>query len=119
MPRPGRQPGASGTGAWAPRTVSGPWSLSHGRARVAAAVLCYVNLLNYMNWFIVAGEVALVDGTLGSTCGRQLTDAPLPPGQYCMPTGPHVLQTVPSCRAALPFSALEGFQPSPNRVRGA
>uniref|UniRef100_A0A8C7BK86 SPNS lysolipid transporter 3, sphingosine-1-phosphate (putative) n=3 Tax=Neovison vison TaxID=452646 RepID=A0A8C7BK86_NEOVI len=55
VPRPGRQPGASGTGAWAPRTVSGPWSLSHGRARVAAAVLCYVNLLNYMNWFIVAG----------------------------------------------------------------
>ncbi|XP_032178620.1 protein spinster homolog 3 isoform X6 [Mustela erminea] len=55
VPRPGRQPGASGEGAWAPRMVSGPWSLSRGRARAAAAVLCYINLLNYMNWFIVAG----------------------------------------------------------------
>ncbi|XP_012915847.1 protein spinster homolog 3 isoform X10 [Mustela putorius furo] len=55
VPRPGRQPGASGEGAWAPRMVSSPWSLSRGRARVAAAVLCYINLLNYMNWFIVAG----------------------------------------------------------------
>ncbi|XP_059005486.1 protein spinster homolog 3 isoform X9 [Mustela lutreola] len=55
VPRPGRQPGASGEGAWAPRMVSSPWSLSRGRARAAAAVLCYINLLNYMNWFIVAG----------------------------------------------------------------
>lgn len=23
---------------------------------MAAAVLCYINLLNYMNWFIIAGE---------------------------------------------------------------
>uniref|UniRef100_A0A2K6FMS7 SPNS lysolipid transporter 3, sphingosine-1-phosphate (putative) n=1 Tax=Propithecus coquereli TaxID=379532 RepID=A0A2K6FMS7_PROCO len=32
-----------------------PWSLPRWRAYVAAAVLCYVNLLNYMNWFIIAG----------------------------------------------------------------
>ncbi|XP_022380469.1 protein spinster homolog 3 isoform X3 [Enhydra lutris kenyoni] len=55
VPRPGRQPGTSGAGVWAPRTVSGPWSLSRGRAHAAAAVLCYVNLLNYMNWSIIAG----------------------------------------------------------------
>lgn len=33
-----------------------PWSLPRWRAYVAAAVLCYTNLLNYMNWFIIAGE---------------------------------------------------------------
>ncbi|XP_002718904.3 protein spinster homolog 3 [Oryctolagus cuniculus] len=32
-----------------------PWSLPRWRAHVAAAVLCYINLLNYMNWFIIAG----------------------------------------------------------------
>ncbi|XP_006863537.1 PREDICTED: protein spinster homolog 3 [Chrysochloris asiatica] len=32
-----------------------PWSLPRWRAYVAAAVLCYINLLNYMNWFIIAG----------------------------------------------------------------
>nr|XP_012303826.2 protein spinster homolog 3 [Aotus nancymaae] len=31
------------------------WSLPRWRAYVAAAVLCYINLLNYMNWFIIAG----------------------------------------------------------------
>ncbi|XP_024895948.1 protein spinster homolog 3 isoform X2 [Pteropus alecto] len=32
-----------------------PWSLPRWRAYLAAAVLCYINLLNYMNWFIIAG----------------------------------------------------------------
>ncbi|XP_042536536.1 LOW QUALITY PROTEIN: protein spinster homolog 3 [Dipodomys spectabilis] len=32
-----------------------PWSLPRWRAYVAAVVLCYINLLNYMNWFIIAG----------------------------------------------------------------
>ncbi|XP_007935784.1 protein spinster homolog 3 [Orycteropus afer afer] len=32
-----------------------PWRLPRWRAYVAAAVLCYINLLNYMNWFIIAG----------------------------------------------------------------
>ncbi|XP_043852744.1 protein spinster homolog 3 [Dromiciops gliroides] len=31
------------------------WSISPGRAYGAVAVLCYINLLNYMNWFIIAG----------------------------------------------------------------
>ncbi|ELV12011.1 Protein spinster like protein 3 [Tupaia chinensis] len=31
------------------------WSLPRWRAVVAATVLCYINLLNYMNWFIIAG----------------------------------------------------------------
>ncbi|XP_012932211.2 protein spinster homolog 3 [Heterocephalus glaber] len=36
-------------------SVHSPWSLPRWRAYVAAAVLCYINLLNYMNWFIIAG----------------------------------------------------------------
>ncbi|XP_027424024.1 protein spinster homolog 3 isoform X10 [Zalophus californianus] len=52
---PGGHPGASGAGPCPPGTASAPWSLPHWRACLAAAVLCYINLLNYMNWFIVAG----------------------------------------------------------------
>lgn len=37
-------------------SMPAPWSLPRWRAYVAAAVLCYINLLNYMNWFIIAGE---------------------------------------------------------------
>ncbi|XP_055435625.1 protein spinster homolog 3 [Bubalus kerabau] len=33
----------------------GLWMVKSHRAYVAAAVLCYINLLNYMNWFIIAG----------------------------------------------------------------
>ncbi|XP_008067283.1 protein spinster homolog 3 isoform X1 [Carlito syrichta] len=50
---PGRQDGTSGR--CLPRLTPIPWSLPRWRAYVAAAVLCYVNLLNYMNWFIIAG----------------------------------------------------------------
>ena len=39
-----------------PPSLPAPWSLPRWRAYVAAAVLCYINLLNYMNWFIIAGE---------------------------------------------------------------
>lgn len=38
-----------------PLIKPGPWSLPTWRAYVAAAVLCYINMLNYMNWFIIAG----------------------------------------------------------------
>ncbi|XP_019269341.2 protein spinster homolog 3 isoform X4 [Panthera pardus] len=54
-PGPGGLPGASGLGQCAPRTTSAPWSLPLWRAHAAAAVLCYVNLLNYMHWFIIPG----------------------------------------------------------------
>ncbi|XP_060503651.2 protein spinster homolog 3 isoform X4 [Panthera onca] len=54
-PGPGGLPGASGLGPCAPRTTSAPWSLPLWRAHAAAAVLCYVNLLNYMHWFIIPG----------------------------------------------------------------
>uniref|UniRef100_A0A673V3U7 Sphingolipid transporter 3 (putative) n=1 Tax=Suricata suricatta TaxID=37032 RepID=A0A673V3U7_SURSU len=52
---PGGHPGASRSGRRPPRPPSAPWRLPPWRARAAAAVLCYINLLNYMNWFIVAG----------------------------------------------------------------
>jgi hypothetical protein len=32
------------------------WSLARWRAYVVTVVLCYINLLNYMNWFVIAGE---------------------------------------------------------------
>uniref|UniRef100_A0A8C0TIP0 SPNS lysolipid transporter 3, sphingosine-1-phosphate (putative) n=2 Tax=Canis lupus familiaris TaxID=9615 RepID=A0A8C0TIP0_CANLF len=54
-PGPGGPLGGSGPGQCPPPTASTPWSLPRWRACVAAAVLCYINLLNYMNWFIVAG----------------------------------------------------------------
>ncbi|PNI37408.1 SPNS3 isoform 2 [Pan troglodytes] len=46
-PGPGRQ--------CPPPIMPTSWSLPPWRAYVAAAVLCYINLLNYMNWFIIAG----------------------------------------------------------------
>ncbi|KAF3813429.1 hypothetical protein GH733_018582 [Mirounga leonina] len=54
-PRPGGHPWASGAGLCPPGTASAPWNLPRWRAWLAAAVLCYINLLNYMNWFIIAG----------------------------------------------------------------
>ncbi|XP_027980692.1 protein spinster homolog 3 isoform X5 [Eumetopias jubatus] len=76
---PGGHPGASGAGPCPPGTASAPWSLPHWRACLAAAVLCYINLLNYMNWFIVAVFIcslllsAPVFGYLGDRHGRKAT----------------------------------------------
>ncbi|KAM5215343.1 protein spinster homolog 3 isoform 1-T1 [Hipposideros larvatus] len=52
---PGGPSGASGSGQCPPPTMPASWSLPRWRAYVATAVLCYANLLNYMNWFIIAG----------------------------------------------------------------
>ncbi|XP_028691745.2 protein spinster homolog 3 isoform X5 [Macaca mulatta] len=56
-PGPGGPQGQSpGPGRQCPPPITpAPWSLPRWRAYVAAAVLCYINLLNYMNWFIIAG----------------------------------------------------------------
>ncbi|XP_060060160.1 protein spinster homolog 3 isoform X2 [Erinaceus europaeus] len=54
-PNPGGLSGASGSDQCSLLTTSASWSLPRWRAYVAAAVLCYINLLNYMNWFIIAG----------------------------------------------------------------
>uniref|UniRef100_A0A2I3H4X9 SPNS lysolipid transporter 3, sphingosine-1-phosphate (putative) n=1 Tax=Nomascus leucogenys TaxID=61853 RepID=A0A2I3H4X9_NOMLE len=56
-PGPGGLQGQSpGPGRQCPPPITpAPWSLPRWRAYVAAAVLCYINLLNYMNWFIIAG----------------------------------------------------------------
>ncbi|XP_006761561.1 PREDICTED: protein spinster homolog 3 [Myotis davidii] len=54
-PGSGGHSGASGSGQCPPPPTPAPWSLPRWRAYVAAAVLCYINLLNYMNWFIIAG----------------------------------------------------------------
>ncbi|XP_047401563.1 protein spinster homolog 3 isoform X2 [Sciurus carolinensis] len=53
--RPGRHYGTLVSGQCPPPSTPAPWSLPRWRAYVAAAVLCYINLLNYMNWFIIAG----------------------------------------------------------------
>lgn len=54
--RPGRHYGTLVSGQCPPTSAHAPWSLPRWRAYVAAAVLCYINLLNYMNWFVIAGE---------------------------------------------------------------
>ncbi|XP_058416009.1 protein spinster homolog 3 isoform X2 [Diceros bicornis minor] len=54
-PGPGGCSGPSGSGQCPPSAMPAPWILPRWRANVAAAVLCYINLLNYMNWFIIAG----------------------------------------------------------------
>ncbi|XP_073091088.1 protein spinster homolog 3 isoform X5 [Manis javanica] len=54
-PGPGGPSGAWGSGQCPTQTAPAPWSLPRWRAYMAAAVLCYINLLNYMNWFIIAG----------------------------------------------------------------
>uniref|UniRef100_A0A8C9JUQ0 SPNS lysolipid transporter 3, sphingosine-1-phosphate (putative) n=1 Tax=Panthera tigris altaica TaxID=74533 RepID=A0A8C9JUQ0_PANTA len=51
----GPSPGPGGLPGCPPRTTAAPWSLPLWRAHAAAAVLCYVNLLNYMHWFIIPG----------------------------------------------------------------
>ncbi|XP_040605025.1 protein spinster homolog 3 isoform X3 [Mesocricetus auratus] len=47
--------GALASGRCVPSSASASWSLPRWRAYLAAAVLCYINLLNYMNWFIIPG----------------------------------------------------------------
>ncbi|KAM7067807.1 protein spinster homolog 3 isoform 1-T1 [Molossus nigricans] len=54
-PGSSRHSGATDSGQCPPPTTPAAWSLPRWRAYVAAAVLCYINLLNYMNWFIIAG----------------------------------------------------------------
>ncbi|EDL12688.1 RIKEN cDNA 9830002I17, isoform CRA_b [Mus musculus] len=51
----GGQYGALASGTCLPPSTPVSWSLPRWRAYLAAAVLCYVNLLNYMNWFIIPG----------------------------------------------------------------
>ncbi|XP_006899858.1 PREDICTED: protein spinster homolog 3 [Elephantulus edwardii] len=51
----GRHYGTLASGQHSPVTTPAPWGLPRWRAYIAAAVLCYINLLNYMNWFIIAG----------------------------------------------------------------
>uniref|UniRef100_A0A8C6RJW4 SPNS lysolipid transporter 3, sphingosine-1-phosphate (putative) n=2 Tax=Nannospalax galili TaxID=1026970 RepID=A0A8C6RJW4_NANGA len=53
--RPGGQYGALASGQCPPPSTPMPWSLPRRRVYLAAAVLCYINLLNYMNWFIIPG----------------------------------------------------------------
>ncbi|XP_046281043.1 protein spinster homolog 3 isoform X1 [Marmota monax] len=53
--RPGGHYGTLVSGQCPPASMPAPWSLPRWRAYVAAAVLCYINLLNYMNWFVIAG----------------------------------------------------------------
>lgn len=48
--------GALASGGCLPPPTSASWNLPRWRASLAAAVLCYINLLNYMNWFIIPGE---------------------------------------------------------------
>ncbi|XP_058140960.1 protein spinster homolog 3 [Dasypus novemcinctus] len=57
-PGPGRRYGALAAHQGPAPTTPAPWSLPRWRAYVAAAVLCYINLLNYMNWFIIAAATA-------------------------------------------------------------
>ncbi|KAG8517067.1 Protein spinster-3, partial [Galemys pyrenaicus] len=47
--------GRTGSSQCAPPTMPSPWSLHLWKAYLALAVLCYINLLNYMNWFIISG----------------------------------------------------------------
>lgn len=53
---PDGQYGALASGRCVPPSTSASWSLPRWRAYLAAAVLCYINLLNYMNWFIIPGK---------------------------------------------------------------
>ncbi|XP_057632034.1 protein spinster homolog 3 isoform X1 [Chionomys nivalis] len=52
---PGGGYGALASGGCLPPPTSASWNLPRWRASLAAAVLCYINLLNYMNWFIIPG----------------------------------------------------------------
>ncbi|XP_050018713.1 protein spinster homolog 3 isoform X3 [Alexandromys fortis] len=52
---PGGGYGTLASGGCLPPPTSASWNLPRWRASLAAAVLCYINLLNYMNWFIIPG----------------------------------------------------------------
>lgn len=88
-PGPGGHSRATDTG---PPSMPTPWSLPRWRAYVAAAVLCYINLLNYMNWFIIAGE------TGAGQAGQQLPAA----GAVC-PQWASIQRTFFLCGASLLF----------------
>lgn len=80
-----------------------PWSLPRWRAYVAAAVLCYINLLNYMNWFIIAGE----EGDRHP--GQPLPICPpgaLPPAGAACPWRPFIQQAFSSWSISLLSSSL-------------
>lgn len=104
-PGPGGPLGGSGPGQCPPPTASTPWSLPRWRACVAAAVLCYINLLNYMNWFIVAGEEGMHRGSTCSLHGPSCCHQPRPAAHSIPWMAASVLQTI--------FSPLGEFQPSP------
>lgn len=53
---PGGGYGTLASGGCLPPPTSASWNLPRWRASLAAAVLCYINLLNYMNWFIIPGK---------------------------------------------------------------
>ncbi|XP_058532010.1 protein spinster homolog 3 [Ochotona princeps] len=57
---PGRSQGPSAAGQG---PLTAPWSVPPWRAYTAAAVLCYINLLNYTNWFVIAGVLLDVQET--------------------------------------------------------
>lgn len=76
-----------------PPSLPAPWSLPRWRAYVAAAVLCYINLLNYMNWFIIAGEA-----------GAGQAGQHLPPAGAVCPQWPSMQQTFSLCSTSLLFS---------------
>ena len=105
---PGGHSGAMGSGPCPSPSTLTPWSLPRWRAYVAAAVLCYINLLNYMNWFIIAGEEG--DGRPG----RHLPIYPLsalPPAGAVYPKWPSV-RRLSSCAAHPCYSYPRGwFQP--------
>uniref|UniRef100_A0A8C9P3M9 Sphingolipid transporter 3 (putative) n=1 Tax=Spermophilus dauricus TaxID=99837 RepID=A0A8C9P3M9_SPEDA len=77
--RPGGHYGTLVSDQYPPPSTPAPWSLPRWRAYVAAAVLCYINLLNYMNWFIIAVFIgclllsAPLFGYLGDRHSRKAT----------------------------------------------
>ncbi|XP_020041556.2 protein spinster homolog 3 isoform X2 [Castor canadensis] len=78
-PGPGRHYGALASGQCPPPSMPAQWSLARWRAYVVTVVLCYINLLNYMNWFVIAVFIgcllvsAPVFGYLGDRYSRKAT----------------------------------------------
>lgn len=72
--------GALASGGCLPPPTSASWNLPRWRASLAAAVLCYINLLNYMNWFIIPGEQGRDDP------GQDLQVPPTLQAHDCAPT---------------------------------
>lgn len=107
-PGPGGHSRAMGSGPCPSPSTPTPWSLPRWRAYVAAAVLCYINLLNYMNWFIIAGEEG--DGHPGRHLPIYLLAA-LPPAGAVYPQWASVQQTFFLCSTSLLFLPPAWFQP--------